>query len=89
MVKLCRHWLGEVLIGALNLAIGRVTVFSQFGSILWILCVALLLLLIDSAVCKSYEAYKKEETDAEINRLECKLSKMETFARKQEVVHLL
>lgn len=79
MVKLCRHWLGEVLIGALNLAIGLVTAFSQFGSILWILCVALLLLLIGSAFCKSYEAYKKEETDAEINRLECKLSKMETY----------
>lgn len=43
VVKLCRHWLGEVLIGALNLAIGLVTAFSQFGSILWILCVALLL----------------------------------------------
>lgn len=77
VVKLCRHWFGEVLMGILNVAIGLLTAFSQFGPILWILCVILLLLLIGSAFCKSYDAQKKETNLIAISTLEEELSKLE------------
>lgn len=78
LVKLCRHWFGEVLIGILDLAIALLTAFSQFGILLWILCGLLLIMLIGSAFCKSYDSHKKDESLAKITALEGKLSMLET-----------